>query len=555
MNIKYLIISLSLITFLVFTFFTNSFKEHSTLILFNGKIYSADENNSTYEAVAIEGNKIIGVGTSEFILKHFESKNKIDLKNKTVFPGFIDAHTHVSGIGKSFLELNLVSTNSKEEIVNLVKQKIESKNDEWIFGRGWDQNDWDDKNFPTKNILNEISNTHFIVLYRIDGHAMWVNSKVLEVANITKETVEIDGGKIVRDEFGEPTGILIDNAMQLVENIIPKNIETRYTEIFLGISKCIENGLTEIHDMGIDVNTISVYAELAQQNQLPIRIYGAIDGNDTIIFKFISKPIINFNNFTLRATKFSADGALGSRGAALNEPYSDDKKNTGILNFSDVTKQQMKTYFENGFQICTHAIGDRANKEVLDYYEKILDKKTNSRLRIEHAQVLRKEDIVRFKILGIIPSMQPTHATSDMYWAENRLGNERIKYAYAWKDILNSHSIIASGSDAPVENVNPILGFYAAITRADKFNYPESGWYGNQKMTRTEALKSFTIWAAYSAFEESWKGTIGKGKIADFTILSKDIMQIHEKEILSTEVEMTIVDGKVIYNKSEMNNK
>jgi len=538
-------------------------QEYATTVYINGKIYTCSDQQPTAEAIAVSGSKIIGVGSTEYILAHFKSQDTFNLQGKTVVPGLIDAHAHILGLGNALQNLNLVGTTSAEQIAEMVQKKVSETESDWIFGRGWDQNDWSDKDFPSHDILDKVSGNKFVILTRVDGHAVWVNKKVLETAGITFATPDPEGGLIVRDGSVNPTGILIDNATSLIDKIIPQKTEKEIEEsILLAANECVKYGLTEVHDMGVDLKTIKAYFNLIRENKLPLRIYAAIEPFDDYIRMQRSAtwnaiiprgPVVNFGDrLTIRAIKLYVDGALGSRGAALVEPYSDDKQNRGLTMMSeDSIETVCREALKHGFQVCTHAIGDRGNHIVLDAYEKVLKdwKGVSPRFRVEHVQVLEPNDIPRFRELKVIPSMQPTHATSDMYWAEDRLGSERVKYAYAWRSILNTKMLIAGGSDFPVESPNPLLGFFAACTRADKNNYPESGWYGSQKMSREEALKAFTFWAADAAFEEDWKGTIEEGKVADFTILSKDIMQVPQKEILDTVVEFTIVGGKIVYQK------
>ncbi|MCP2597893.1 amidohydrolase, partial [Candidatus Aminicenantes bacterium AC-335-L06] len=495
-----------------------------------------------------EVEKLIGVQTKV-----------IDLTGKTVVPGFIDAHIHFLGLGNTKRILNLVGTTSKEEIVKLVKNRILKEGEgKWILGRGWDQNDWPIKEFPTRWDLDSVSPKNPVVLRRIDGHALWVNSLVLKKAGITKQTPDPKGGKILRDpETGKPTGVLIDEAMSLVKKIMPSpTYEEKKEMAILASKECSSLGLTTVHDAGVDLETIKIYKELINENKLTVRLYVMLGWPGDAIDEYFKKgPEIGYgNNFlTVRSIKMFSDGALGSRGAALFEPYNDDPTNTGLITFDpDEALEVMKKALKKGFQVCVHAIGDRANRLTLDLFEKAfktVSQTKNHRFRIEHAQVLTEEDIPRFAKLNVIPSMQPTHATSDMYWAVDRLGSERAKYAYAWKSLINTGVRIAGGSDAPVENANPLWGIYAACTRQDHKGWPKGGWYPEQRVTRYEALKMFTIDAAYAGFEEKIKGSIEEGKLADIVILSKNLLSIPAKEILNTHVEMTIVGGKIVYQK------
>ncbi|MCP2605335.1 amidohydrolase [Candidatus Aminicenantes bacterium AH-873-B07] len=550
---------LCLIIFVIFLFIS-CVKKQANMVLLNGNVITMNSKKPSAEAVAIINDKIIKVGDNKEIKKLIGPETKvINLKGKTVVPGFIDAHLHFVSLGNTKKILNLVGTVSKEEIIQLVANKISKEGEEkWIFGRGWDQNDWPIKEFPTRWDLDSVSPRNPVILTRIDGHAIWVNSLVLEKAGITKETPDPQGGKIIRDpETNEPTGVLIDKAMSLIEKIVPSPSRKEKKEMVILASKeCSSLGLTTIHDAGVDLETIKIYKELIKENKLTVRLYVMLGYPGKAIDIYLDKgPEIEYgNNFlTIRSIKMFADGALGSRGAALLEPYSDDPTNTGLITFDpDKALQVMIKALKKGFQICVHAIGDKANRLTLDLFERafqIVPRVKDHRFRIEHTQVLTKEDIPRFAKLKIIPSMQPTHATSDMYWAEDRLGPERVKLAYAWKSLLDTGVRIAGGSDAPVESANPLWGIYAACTRQDHKGWPEGGWHSEQKVTRYEALKMFTIDAAYAGFEEKIKGSIEEGKLADIVVLSKDILTIPAKEILNTHVEMTIVGGKIVYQR------
>ncbi len=540
-------------------YFIRSTPRDAGMLLINGTIYTFDSNNSVAQAIAIRNNRITAVGTSEDLIRAYKSDNVIDLNGKTVLPGLIDGHAHILGEGGRLQTLDLVGTTSSDQIAGMVRDRIKKfKAGQWIIGRGWDQNNWEVKEFPTREMLDKIAPENPVLLRRIDGHAVWLNSKAIQLANITRETKDPEGGKIIRDRKGDPSGILVDNGINLIDNVLPPltkdEIEQR---LILAMEECARLGLTEVHDMGVDLETISIYKKLIDKGECPIRIYAVIDGpGETWKYYLKNGKEIGYGNglLSVRAIKLYVDGALGSRGAALIDSYSDDPENRGLtVTSEDSLKQTCQQALENGFQVCTHAIGDRGNHIMLNVYEKILQSSSkeldSSRWRIEHVQVLQPGDIPRFKATGILPSMQPTHATSDMDWAESRLGPERIKGAYAWRSILNTGVHIIGGSDFPVEFVNPLFGIYAAITRQDRSGYPAGGWFSDQRMTREEAVKCFTQWAAYGAFQENEKGTIEAGKLADITILSKDIMEVNEIEILKTEVEMTIVNGKIVYHK------
>lgn len=532
--------------------------EKADLVFLNGNIYTLEESKPLAEAIAIKGEKILKVGSNEEIKETIGSKTLVfDLKGKTVIPGLIDAHVHFSSYGSSLKELNFVGTKSIEEIIEIVKKNLPTfKPGEWITGHGWDHEDWEKKEFPTYKEISEVTPENPVYFTRVDGHAGWANKKAMEIAGITKETQDPPGGRIIRDENGEPTGVFIDTAQDLIEKHIPeKSYEWKKDAILRAQEECLRLGLTEVHEAGSSEENIKIYRDLIKEGKLKIKIYSMLSGEDHFL-KYRGKPpvIREGRKLTIRAVKLFMDGALGSKGASLFEPYSDDPKNHGLLLMDeDKLYRITKSALENGYQVCVHAIGDRANFLALNAFERAI-KETGAkdhRLRIEHAQVVRLQDMEKFAKLGVIPSMQPTHATSDMYWAEKRLGPERVKGAYAWKSLMKKGCKIAGGSDFPVENPNPLWGFFAAVTRCDHKGWPESGWHPEEKMTREEALRCFTINAAYSAFEENLKGSLKPGKVADLVVLSRDIMTIPEMEILKTEVLMTVIDGEIVYSKLE----
>ena len=531
------------------------------LVLVNGTVYTLNENKPTAQAVSISGGRIAAIGTTEDILAGAGAGTRVvDLHGKSVVPGFIDAHGHLINLGLSLLRLNFVGTKNYQEIVDAVAAKAESLPEgEWITGRGWDQNDWPEKTFPNHAPLSGRSPYNPVALTRIDGHAMLVNAKALELAGIDRETADPPGGRIVRDETGAATGVLVDRAQGLVARHIPPDTEAARREAMaLAIRECLKYGLTSVHDAGVSGADIELYKAMIDDDEFDLRVYAMIRATDvsTVDRYFESGPLIAYggNRLTVRSLKAMMDGALGSRGAALFDPYTDDPGNTGLQMMpTDELAALTVRALEAGFQVNTHAIGDKGNHETLDAYQTALrtpsvkEKARNARLRIEHAQVVALNDIPRFAALGVIPSMQATHATSDMYWAEDRLGGNRIAGSYAWRRFLDSGSRIANGSDFPVESPNPLWGFYAAITRQDHEGWPEGGWRPGQRMTRAEALKSFTLDAAYAAFEDGLKGSIEPGKLADIVVLSADIMKIQPAQILETEVVMTILGGKIVY--------
>ncbi|HUL42813.1 MAG TPA: amidohydrolase [Bacteroidota bacterium] len=541
-----------------FYYVMNSVPGVATLLLINGKIYTVDHDNTIVEAVAIRKNRIVATGRTSELMKSFHADSVIDLGGKTVIPGLIDGHAHMNGLGSLMHSILLFDVPSAEEAVRAVKDRVtQSKKGDWIIGRGWDQNLWSVKQFPTAAMLDAVSPENPVVLIRVDGHAIWVNSEAMRIGNVTRDTKDPPKGKIIRDSKGNPTGIFVeDQARDLIESHVPPLSPAELEEnILTAADECLKVGITEVCDMGIDSDLVNAYLHLADEHRLPIRIYASILGPGATWNEWKERsPLIGYGDgmLTIRGLKMYADGALGSRGAALVEAYSDDPGNRGTTTTTEEElNREVRAALEHGYQPMVHAIGDRANSMVLDAYQRILKDLPpgDYRARVEHAQVLLPGDIPRFHELHVLPSMQPVHATSDMYWAEARLGPERIRGAYAWQSILHTGSIVISGSDFPNDAMNPLWGFYAAITRSDRNGYPADGWYRDQCMTRDQALRSYTIWAAYGAFQEKVKGTIEEGKLADLTVLTGDIMEISPSEVLSTDVSMTIVDGKISYVK------
>lgn len=546
---------------LVISFITScsSAIQPADLVLRNGKIATVNESFDFAEAVAVRGDTIIAVGDDTEIEKYIGPDTKtIDLDGKLVVPGLIDAHAHMLGYGTSLTELDFRGTTSFSQIVDMVAEKAKkTRPGEWITGNSWDQNDWENVKLPSHETLSQAVPDKPVWLTRVDGHAAIANRKALEIAGITNQTKNPEGGEIIRDSSGKATGVFVDNAMFLVSQYIPDPSSEQIREALAQAArKCCAAGLTEVHDAGVSPTIIEHYKYLIDNNELVIRINAMLHppGSDDIAGYMKDHKLVGYgNNFlTVRSMKLFMDGALGSSGAALFKPYSDRPGYSGLLTTTyEQVLQISRAALETGFQVCTHAIGDRGNRLVLDAYEQALkERPTNDhRFRIEHAQVVTLEDIPRFAALGILPSMQPTHATSDMYWAEDRVGPERIKGAYAWQKFLRNGCIIPCGSDFPVEEINPMLGFYAAITRKDPKGWPEGGWYPEECMTREQVLRGFTIWAAYAAFQENILGSIEPGKLADMVVLSKDILTVAPEEILSTVPLYTIIGGKIQYSR------
>ncbi len=543
--------------FLFFSVGCRQAPRHADILFVNGKIYTEDSTQPVAEALAVIGDRIGGIGRTAEMTERFRADTVIDLGGRPAYPGFIDAHVHVEGIGTALMTLNL-GGKSLPEIEAMVRDEVARKgHGQWIRGRGWDQNLWKSKSFPTRQGLDRVAPDNPVYLVRVDGHAIWVNSTVLRLAKITQATSDPPGGKILRDDRGQPTGVFVDNAIELLAGLLPgPSREERTRAVQMAIQECIGDGITEVHDMGADLGRIDIYKSLASKNELPIRVYVALDGSDREAVEryLVSGPEIGDfgGKVTVRAIKMYADGALGSRGAALIEPYSDDPGNRG-LTVTDGSELELaaRRSAERGFQLCVHAIGDRANSIVLSAFEKTFNslkiRGLDRRFRIEHAQVLAPADIPRFSAIGVIPSMQPVHCTSDMPWVVDRLGKERANGAYAWKSLIRAGSIIASGSDAPVEDPSIIMNFYAAVTRQRPDGTPPGGWNPDEKMSREEALRSFTLWASAAAFEDTVKGSLQVGRWADLVVLTDDLMAVEVRKIPDIRVDMTVVAGRVVY--------
>lgn len=512
-------------------------------IITNGTVYTVDANFNTTEAFAIKDGKFVDVGTTTDITKKYKAINTIDANGQTVLPGFIDAHCHFYGLGLNQLQVNLRDTKSFDDVMKRVIDFHNNRPSNFIIGRGWDQNDWDDKTYPNKALLDKLYPDTPVALTRIDGHAMLCNQAALDLAKIDVNTT-IEGGEILKQD-GKLTGVLIDNPMELVEAIFPEPTKQQQIDALLEAHKiCTDLGLTTVSDAGLDKQVIQLIDSLQQAGTLDMRIYAMISNKKENLEYYLSKGKIKTDRLNVQSVKVYADGALGSRGAALKQEYSDQHDHFGALvigteSFINLADQIAKA----GYQMNTHAIGDSANRFVLQTYQKTLKDLTNRRWRVEHAQIITDNDFDYFKNESIIPSIQPTHATSDMYWAEDRLGKDRIKGAYAYKTLLEKSGRLALGTDFPVEQVSPLLTFYAAVSRQDLNQYPAGGFNKDNGLTREETLKGMTIWAAYANFEEKEKGSIEAGKFADFIILDKNIMTIEEKEIPNIKVNQTYING------------
>jgi predicted amidohydrolase YtcJ len=514
-------------------------------ILENAQIYTGDPQQTTANAIAIRGGRIMFVGSKYT----GPGTHRTNLNGATVIPGLIDSHGHMAGLGELLETLNLRGVRSVAEIAAKVEATAAGlREGEWIRGRAWDQTEWGGQ-FPTTESLDRAAPKHPVFLSRVDGHAAWVNSRALAIAGITKATPDPTGGRILRDASGEATGILIDKAQSLVASKIPaRTPEQIERSLSLAAEECVRLGLTGVHDAGVGAGELQAYRGLIQKGKLPIRVYAMIGGAGPLWESYLKKGPETGDRLTVRSIKLMSDGAMGSRGAAFWQPYSDDPKNTGLLmltkeRIAEIARQAVV----HGFQVNTHAIGDRANRTVLDGYAEVLKGKNDKRFRIEHAQIVTPHDVPLFAANSVIASIQSTHATSDMRWAESRLGPDRMNGAWLAKTFLNAGVAIANGSDFPVEEADPLRGFYAAVTRQDPAGNPPGGFLPKEKLTRVEALRSWTLGGAYAAFEEKDKGTLEPGKLADFVVLSKDIMTIPADEILKTKVLMTVVGGQTVY--------
>lgn len=517
-------------------------KKEADLIVVNANVYTVDDAFSTATSFAVQDGKFVAVGTTEEIQSAFTANEILDAKGRTITPGLIDAHCHFYGLGLNQQVVDLVGTKSYEEVIARAKNFQGENPKSFIRGRGWDQNDWEVKEFPTKDALDAAFPDIPVALERVDGHAYIVNQKALDLAGITGSTI-VDGGEIVKKN-GAITGVLVDNPMTLVDAVMPlPNRASQIKALKDAEALCLDYGLTTVDDAGLDRSTIELIDSLQQAGELSIRVYAMISNTPENLDYYLDKGIVKTDRLNVRSVKVYGDGALGSRGAALKVPYADKDGHFGamITPVADIEKLAERIA-ASGYQMNTHAIGDSANIVVLRTYKDVLKGKTDRRWKVEHAQVVAMEDFDYFKE-GIIPSVQPTHATSDMYWAEDRLGKERVAGAYAFKTLLKKAGTIALGTDFPVERVSPFLTYYAAVTRKDLENYPKGGFQIKDGLSREEALKGMTIWAAHSNFEEKEKGSIEVGKFADFVILSKDIMTVQENELPKLEAEATFIGG------------
>jgi predicted amidohydrolase YtcJ len=536
-------------------------QQPADLIVTNARIYTVDESHPLADAMAVRGGKVQFVGSTRAAMAlRGASTRVIDLNGRTVIPGMVDAHGHVDNLGLALRTVDLTGTSSYDEVIARVAARAKTMQPgQWIIGRGWDQNDWGDTRFPTHDKLTAAVPNNPVYLTRIDGHAGLANAAALKAANITAQTRDPEGGHIERTADGSPAGVFVDNAQGLLRRVVPRPTRDEVkSDVRAAIAEAQKWGLTGVHDAGASSQVLDIYEELGKAGQLDFRMYAMISDDSTALAKWFARgPLVGGydNTLWIRSIKLYIDGALGSRGAALLDPYADMANTNGLLvskpeHIGEVAARALKT----GFQVNTHAIGDRGNRIVLDEYEKALKTTpvADHRFRIEHAQILSPDDIPRFAELGVIPSMQASHQTSDMYWAGTRLGPTRLLGAYAWRSLLNNGSIIPNGSDFPVEQVNPLISFHAAFARQDAHDWPPNGWYPEQKMTRDEALRSITLWPAYAAFQENVMGSLTPGKLADFVVLDQDIMRVAPEQVLRTQVLATYVGAKAVYERKNV---
>lgn len=529
------------------------------LVIESGSIYTAIDEEPNVGAVAIRDGRIVATGTTESMKRYRgEDTEWLDLTGYTVLPGLTDAHMHLAGVGERELKLNLQGIERREVFLRRIRREAESAAPgEWIVGRGWIETHWQPPEFPTREELDRVAPDNPVYLVRADGHAAAVNSAALKAAGVDADTTDPDGGRIDRDENGRPDGMLIDKAMTLVKDVIPADDTPLRKALLAGAVESVRKGWTQVQVAGNRFDAVRELRDLYQSGTIRLRIYNAIDAPSTDADVLLEQGPVKSavdGRLAVRAIKVYADGALGSRGAALLEPYADADTRGLLMADEDELLALYTRALRAGIQVQTHAIGDRANRVVLDLYERAFNLVPweeraikEPRWRIEHAQIIHPDDLPRFEELGVIPSMQPSHAIGDLHFAPSRLGMERLDRAYPWKSLLETGAIIPAGSDAPVEEGNPFVEFYAAVERKDLKGESGEGWHPEEAVSRTQALKMLTIWPAYAAFQENERGTIEPGKLADFTVVDRDIMQVEASRIPDTRVVMTIIGGEIVY--------
>src|SRR6185503_11650896 len=534
------------------------------IVFKNGNIYTANDRSPKAQAIAVKADRIVYVGSNAGVQRYVGSNTRVvDLHGNTVLPGFADAHQHLSGVGFREMTLNLENTTGLDDFLAKLKARVDqAQQGEWVTGRGWIETHWEPPTFPTRQDLDSIAPNNPVILTRADGHASVVNSAALKKAGITKTTFNPFGGEISKSKDGEPNGMLLDAAQGLVRRQIPPTSPADAERaVVLGAKRDVELGWTQVQDAGGSYADVDIFKKLYGQGAIKLRIYKAVHGPGASATRLLNEgPIIGEfqNRLTVRTIKVVSDGALGSRGAALLSPYSDAPETSGFLTVkAEELRPMLVEALKKGIQVETHAIGDKANRFILDEHARALQavpvaqrKVADPRWRVEHAQIVNPADIPRFAKLGIIPSMQPSHAIGDLYFAPSRLGIERLAGSYAWESFIKSGVVVPGGSDAPVERGEPMIEFYAAVARKDQKGFSAEGWHPEEAVARADALKMFTLWPAYAAFEEKLRGSIEVGKLADFTILSADIMTIPAPEILKTRCVMTVINGEIVYEAS-----
>ncbi len=526
-------------------------QEKADLLVYNAKIYTVDSSFTVAEAMAIKDGKIVETGSTATLSDRYSFTQKLDVGGKYIYPGFIDAHAHFVGYALNLLRVNLVGTKSWEEIIEKLQAFAKENPSGWILGEGWDQNDWPEKKYPNPSLLNKLFPNRPVLLTRVDGHAAIANQFALQQAGI-KGGEKMVGGEVLVDQ-GKPTGVLIDNAVELVNKIIPPTSEEAFNRaIKKAQENCLAVGLTTIDDCGLDAAVVEQLKNLQKNGSLLIRLYVMLSDKPSNYQYAEKNGVLITDRLTVRSIKVYGDGALGSRGACLLKDYSDRPGHLGFLlsnpaHFDSIAQWCSK----NGWQMNTHAIGDSGNRTILNTYARYLKPGDNKRWRIEHAQVVNPADIQFFGQYQIVPSVQPTHATSDMYWAEERLGNERIAHAYAYQTLLKQNGWIPLGTDFPVEDISPFKTFYAAVTRMDAEGWPTNGFQSKEALSRQETLRGMTTWAARANFEEDKKGSLEKGKWADFIILDQDLMTMEPAAILKTNIRSTYINGEKVYSKEK----
>lgn len=536
-----------LLSFLIIS--CSSDKEKSDLLIFNAKIYTVDEGFNIVEAMAIKDGKIQDAGNKSELETRYSFKEEYDAQGKVILPGLIDAHAHLYGLGLTLQSVDLVGTRDFDELIERVVEFQEERQADYIVGRGWDQNLWPDKEFPTKEKLDSLFPDIPVALRRIDGHALFVNSKALDLAGITAQT-KVSGGEVILKN-GEPTGVLIDTAMDLVNKTIPETDEASAIQALLDAEKVsLSLGLTTVDDAGLDREIIELIDRLQKEGKMKLRVYAMVNHMPENLDYYLDKGVYKTDRLNVRSFKIFTDGALGSRGAAMRKSYSDRHNHFGLMiTPMEELERTAKRLAASDFQMNSHAIGDSATISVLRAYQNALKGKNDKRWRVEHAQIISPEGFDFFEQNhNIIPSVQPTHATSDMNWAQDRIGAERMKGAYAYNDLLQKSGVVALGTDFPVEQVNPMYTLYSAVARKDLKHLPDEGFQMENALTREETIRGMTIWAAFSNFEENEKGSLEKGKFADFVILDKDPMEVQERQLSEIKVLATFINGEKVYD-------